>query len=73
MSRVQGALAAWREAERRLDAAANPKETAALKIEIERLRQEYLRAVEATGNDDDTEAAQFTIRPKPDLREDFES
>jgi hypothetical protein len=73
MSRVQEALAAWREAERRLEAAADPDETAALTMDVERLGQEYLRAVEATGNDDDTEAAQFTIRPKPDLREDFES
>jgi hypothetical protein len=67
MSRVQETLAAWREAERRLEAADNSAEIAALELEVERLRQEYLRAVDSTDNEEDTNAAQFVGRPKWDV------
>jgi len=67
MSRVQETLAAWREGERRLEVADHPDDIAAFELEVERLRQEYLWAVESAGNDEDTNAPQFATRPKWDL------
>ena len=67
MSRVHETLATWREGERRLEAAKRPDEISRLKVEVERLRREYLRAAEPAGNDEDTVAAQFVIRPQEDL------
>jgi hypothetical protein len=51
MSKVLETLAAWREAERRLEATDDPHETAALVAEVDRLHEAYRRAVDRSGHD----------------------
>jgi len=51
MSQVLEALAAWRDAERRLEATDDPHEIPALVAEVERLHEAYRRAVAPFGHD----------------------
>ena len=51
MQKVLETLAAWREAERRLDASDDPHEIPALVAEVARLHEAYRRAVDRSGHD----------------------
>jgi hypothetical protein len=51
MSRVQDTLAAWREAERRLEATDDPREIPALLAEVKSHHEAYRRAVDLSGHD----------------------
>jgi hypothetical protein len=59
MSRVQETLAAWRDGERRLEAAENADEIATLAAEVEALHRRYSDAVAENrpDEDEDTRAA----------------
>ena len=51
MGQVLETLAAWREAERRLEATDDPHEIPALVAEVERLHEAYRRVVDRSGHD----------------------
>jgi hypothetical protein len=51
MSHVLETLAAWRQAERRLEATDDPHEIPALVAEVERLHEAYRRAVDRSADD----------------------
>jgi hypothetical protein len=50
MSHVSAALAAWREAERQLEATDDPRAIPALLAEVARLHEAYRMAIEAQGD-----------------------
>jgi hypothetical protein len=51
MSQVQDTLAAWRDAERRLEATDDPHEIPALVAEVKRTHEAYRRTVDVSSHD----------------------
>ncbi len=51
MSHVSETLAAWRDAERRLEATDDPREIPLLLTEVKRRHEAYRRAVDLSGHD----------------------
>ncbi len=65
MSQVSETLAAWREAERRLEACEDPDEVRALGAEVERLHEAYRRTVDLSSQDVHGHGEPSNTRGKP--------